>query len=94
MDRDRFFGGHPVAVMVRLALLSIVVGIVLSALDITPDKLFDHLKLWARRVYDMGFDAFEWILGYFVIGALVVFPIWFVGRLLGAFRRRSDDHGR
>jgi hypothetical protein len=93
MDRDRFFGGQPVAVLVRLVLLSIVVGIVLSALGISPSNLFYHLELLARRLYDMGFGALEWILGYFLIGALVVFPIWFIGRLLGAFGRRSDDRG-
>jgi hypothetical protein len=94
MDRERFFGGHPAAVLVRLVLLSIVVGIVLSALDITPDNLFYHLNLLARRLYDMGFGAFEWLFKYFLIGAVVVFPIWLVVRLMRAFgRRRSDDRG-
>jgi hypothetical protein len=69
MDRDRFFGGHPAAVLVRLVLLSIVAGIVLSALDITPDNLFYHLNLLARRLYDMGFGVFEWLFKYFLIGA-------------------------
>jgi Family of unknown function (DUF6460) len=94
MDRDRFFGGHPAAVLVRLVLLSIVAGIVLSALDITPDNIFYHLNLLARRLYDMGFGVFEWLFKYFLIGAVLVFPVWLVVRLLGAFRRRSDDRGR
>jgi hypothetical protein len=91
MDRDRFFGGHPVAVFVRLVLLSVVVGIVLSALEITPANFFYHVNLLARRLYDIGFGVFEWILKYFLIGAVVVFPIWIVARLMRAFGRRSDD---
>ena len=93
MDRNRFFGGHPVAVLVRLALLSIIAGIILSALDVTPVDLFDRLNLLARRIYDVGFDAFEWLLKYFLLGAVVVFPIWLVVRLVRAFGRRSDDRG-
>ncbi|HZA01396.1 MAG TPA: DUF6460 domain-containing protein [Hyphomicrobiaceae bacterium] len=93
MDRNRFFGGHPVAVLVRLALLSIIAGIILSALDVTPVDLFDRLNLLARRLYDVGFDAFEWLLKYFLLGAVVVFPIWLVVRLVRAFGRRSDDRG-
>jgi hypothetical protein len=94
MDRDRFFGGPPAAVLVRLVLLSIVAGIVLSALDITPDNIFYHLNLLARRLYDMGFGVFEWLFKYFLIGAVIVFPVWLVVRLMRTFSgRRPDDRG-
>jgi hypothetical protein len=93
MSRDRFFGGNPVGVLVRLVLLSIIVGIILSALEITPVNLFYHLNLLARRLYDIGFGAFEWILEYFLIGAAVVFPIWLIARLMRAFGRGSADRG-
>lgn len=86
MDHERLFGGNPVAVLVRLALLSIVVGIVLSALGITPGNLFYHLDLIVRRLYDMGFGAVEWVFGYLLIGAMVVVPIWLISRLLNAGR--------
>lgn len=86
MDHERLFGGNPVAVLVRLALLSIVVGIVLSALGITPGNLFYHLDLIVRRLYDMGFGAIEWVFGYLLIGAMVVVPIWLISRLLNAGR--------
>lgn len=83
MDRDRIFGGNPASVIVRLILISIVVGIVLSALGIRPDNIFYHLNLIVRRLYDMGFGAVEWIFGYFLVGAIVVIPIWLIARLLG-----------
>jgi hypothetical protein len=92
MDRDRLFGGNPIGVIVRLVLLSVVVGIVLSALGISPRNLVYHLDLMFRRIYDLGFGAVEWAFQYFLIGAVIVFPIWFVARLLGLLgRRRSDD---
>ncbi len=89
MERNAFFGGSPGAVIVRLILLSIVVGIVLSAFDITPYNILDRLNVLAKRLYDMGFGAVEWALGYFILGAIVVIPIWFVTRLL-ALGRRAD----
>jgi len=54
MDREQFFGGNPVGVLVRLVLLSIVVGVVLKALNIDPANLFYHLDVLARRIYDLG----------------------------------------
>lgn len=83
MDRERLFGGNTASVLIRLVLLSIVVGIVLSTLGIRPDNLFYHLNLIVRRLYDMGFGAVEWIFGYFLVGAMVVIPIWLLARLIG-----------
>ncbi|MDX2258967.1 MAG: DUF6460 domain-containing protein [Hyphomicrobiaceae bacterium] len=83
MDRNQVFGGNPWSVALRLAILSIVVGIVLSALGITPRNLFYHIDILFRRLYDMGFGAIEWVLGYLILGAMVVVPIWLIARVLG-----------
>jgi hypothetical protein len=91
MDRQQLLGGSPLAVAVRLIVLSIVVGIVLSALGITPASLLYHLNVLARRIYDMGFGAFEQALQYFLLGAVVVIPIWLIARLLGFLGGRSGD---
>ena len=76
MDRETLFGGNPVAVLLRLAVLSIIVGIVMSALDITPKDLIFRLRLLMQRVYDLGFGAFESVLQYLLLGAVVVVPVW------------------
>lgn len=91
MDLRGFLGGNPFAVIVRLALLSVVVGVVLSALGITPRNFFYHVEVLLRRIYDLGFGAVDWILQYLVLGAIVVVPIWLIARLLGAFGRRDDQ---
>ena len=92
MDRNSLFGGNPVAVIVRLVVLSIIVGVVLSALDIRPHELLDRLALLVQRVFDLGLPALRDAFGYFLLGAVVVIPIWIVARLLGLFRR--GDNGR
>lgn len=90
MDRNALFGGNPLGVLVRLAVLSIVVGIVLSALGITPANFFYHINILLRRLYDLGFGAFEWVLQYLVLGAMVVLPVWLIARLLGLGGRAGD----
>ena len=92
MNWERIFGGNPLGVVLRLIVLSVVVGIILSALDITPENLVYRLQILFRRIYDMGFGAIEWAFGYFLLGAIVVIPIWLIARLLGGSRRR--DEGR
>ena len=86
MDRVQFFGGNPVGVLVRLVILSIVIGIVLQALNISPPDILYRLELLIQNIYNMGFGAFRGLINYFLIGAVVVIPIWFIARLLGAFR--------
>ncbi|MGH6816118.1 MAG: DUF6460 domain-containing protein [Hyphomicrobiaceae bacterium] len=89
MDRQIFFGGNIWGVLVRLVLLSVVVGIVLSALGISLENFFYQLKNVVQRLYDIGFGAFNWVLSYFLLGAMVVFPIWIAARLLRSLGRRS-----
>ena len=83
----RFFGGPPIWVLVRLVFMSFVVGIILSALGISPHEILDSFVRLIRRIYEMGFDAIDWAIRYFVIGAFVVFPVWFVMRVLKLGKR-------
>lgn len=82
MQWRSFLGGHPVAVVVRLVLLSILVGVLLSAFGITPRNFFATIDGLARWVYDLGFSAVEWLLEYLVLGAMVVVPLFLLNRLL------------
>ncbi len=91
MDHRTIFGGNPLGVIIRLALLSIVVGVVLSALGITPRNFFYHIEVLLRRIYDLGFNTFDWLLQYLILGAIVVVPIWIIARLFGAFGRRNPE---
>ncbi len=90
MDRNTFLGGSPVGVLIRLVLLSIVVGVILSALGITPHNFFYQVRMLLQRIYDLGFGAFESVVEYLVLGAMVVVPIWFIARLIKTLRR-SDE---
>jgi hypothetical protein len=36
----------------------------------------------------MGFDAFRWLWRYFLLGAIIVVPIWLLSRLINGSRGR------
>jgi hypothetical protein len=83
---NRIFGGSPLAVLARLALVSVLVGVILSALGLNPFDIWHSLERLARSIWDMGFDAFRWLWGYFLLGAVIVIPIWLLMRLFNAPR--------
>ena len=81
---NRFFGGPPLSVMFRLVLLSILVGVILKALGLDPFNILRSIEDLIRAVWNMGFDAIEWVWRYFLLGAVIVVPIWLIVRLLRA----------
>jgi len=91
MDRDTFLGGSPLGVLIRLVLLSIVVGVVLDVLGITPFNIIERLQILLRNIYDLGFDTFKSIFRYLVLGAIVVVPIWLVARIIKTAKRGSSE---
>jgi Family of unknown function (DUF6460) len=87
---ERFFGGNPALVLVRLVILSLIVGVVLAALGFSPFDIIDSLQRLIARIYDMGFAAVEKALRYFLLGAVIVFPVWLVMRVLKVVGRSGS----
>ena len=85
---SRFLGGSPASVALRLILLSILVGVVLAAIGFDPYNILWSIQRLFRWVWDMGFDAINWMWRYFLLGAVIVIPIWLLSRLFGAPRGR------
>lgn len=83
---NRFIGGSPVAVFARLLFVSLVVGALLVWLDIRPYDLIVGFERLFHRIWALGFDAVREVAEYIAVGAVVVVPVWFVMRLLGAKR--------
>src|SRR3984885_13758346 len=83
---QRFFGGPPLAVVGRLILLSILVGVILAAIGLDPWNIIDSVRRLFLHIWNMGFDAGRWLWQYFLLGAVIVLPIWFLVRLAKAPR--------
>jgi hypothetical protein len=78
---NRFLGGPPAAVIGRLILLSILVGVILAAIGLDPEHIIESVAHLISHIWNMGFDAVRWLWRYFLLGAVIVIPIWVVVRL-------------
>ena len=79
---SRFFGGPPLMVIFRLVLLSILVGVVLKVLGLDPLNILQSIEDIIRYIWNMGFDAILSLWRYFLLGAVIVIPIWLIMRLV------------
>jgi hypothetical protein len=85
---NRFLGGPPLAVLGKLILLSILIGVVLSALGLDPWNIVTSVRRLFLSIWDMGFDAVRWLWQYFLLGAVIVIPIWLILRFVRAPKGR------
>jgi hypothetical protein len=95
---ERFFGGNPLSVILKLALVCVVVGIVLAVLGYSPPDLLrsipDLLHAFSnllRAISEMGWGWVESAFNWFILGAIIVIPIWIIIRVL---KFMSGDSGR
>ena len=78
----RFFGGSPLWVVVKLAMLSIVIGVILAVLDIDALAIVRAVQDLFYSFFENIWDALETLLRWFMLGAVIVFPVWLISRLL------------
>ncbi len=79
---ERFFGGNPLAVTLRLIIISIVAGIALKAAGFDPRELLQSIPRLIQAVYDLGFGWVRTVVEYFLLGAVIVIPVWLVLRFV------------
>lgn len=76
-----------VGTIVKIAVLSLIVGLILSALDISPARVLEGLGVTARDAIDSGASLVAWALEYVVVGAVIVVPIWLIVAVIGSRRQ-------
>mgnify|MGYP006300849573 CR=1 FL=1 len=86
---ERLTGSHVAGVALRLALISIVVGVVLQALGLDPLDLVENIRALIRYISEVGLDALEWLGTRLLIGAVVVVPIWAIIQIVRLVFRRN-----
>src|SRR5438067_12467469 len=88
----RFLGGSPLAVAFRLVLLSILVGVVLAAIGFDPWNILSSIRLLFQRLWDLGFDAVNWLWRYFLLGGVIDIPVWLLSPRFGLTRGRWSEN--
>ena len=82
---NRFLGGSPASVLVKLVFLSLLVGAFMAFLDITPFGLIEGLFDWISSVLYLSFEPVRDVGIWVLYGAIIVVPLWLLSRL---FSRR------
>lgn len=77
----RWMGGSPFWVLLRLIALSVVVGVILAALGLDPLNILASLESLIRHLFNFGFETVERLWRYFLLGAVIVIPLWLITRV-------------
>jgi hypothetical protein len=83
---NRFLGGAPGTVLVKLVFLSLLVGAFMAFLDITPFGLVNQVVEWVGSIFDLSFETVREIGRWILYGAIIVIPIWLLMRLFDSRR--------
>ncbi|BCH35210.1 hypothetical protein MesoLjLc_71400 [Mesorhizobium sp. L-8-10] len=82
----RFLGDTPGRVLLKLVVVSFIVGLVMSAFGWSPMDVVYGIRDFFLRIWNMGFAALDTFIGYFLLGAAVVVPAFLILRLM-SYRR-------
>jgi hypothetical protein len=79
---NQFLGDTPGRTAVKLIVISLVVGIIMSAINFTPIDVWYAFTNFIERIYKLGFEAFGRFGEYLVYGAIIVVPVFLFLRFL------------
>lgn len=64
--------------IIKLAILSLIVGLLLAFFGIEPLDIFNKFGETAVAIFNKSVSFLEWAVKYIIIGAMVVLPIWLI----------------
>ncbi|MDA4848066.1 DUF6460 domain-containing protein [Hoeflea poritis] len=83
---NRFLGDSLGRTLVKLVVISFIVGAVMSAFNWYPIDVIYAVRDFVVNVWELGFAALGRFGDYLLLGAVVVVPVFLVLRIL-SFRR-------
>ncbi len=82
----RFLGDTPGRTVLKLLVMSFLVGVVMSIFNWYPIDIYDMLRDAAVNLWETGFAALGRFGAYLVLGAVVVVPAFLLMRVLSLRR--------
>jgi hypothetical protein len=79
---NRVLGDTPGRTIIKLLVVSVVVGFIMSVFGWTPWDLVDFITTGVRRLWHSGFRALGDVGDYLLVGAMVVIPVFILLRIL------------
>jgi|TARA_R110002124_G_scaffold92599_8_gene235230 hypothetical protein len=77
------------SLIVKLLIVSFLVGWALTLFDITPLELLEDLTGTIGEIYSLALNSVRWAADYILLGAVVVLPIWGIVAGLNYLQRKS-----
>ncbi|RAH99485.1 integrase [Acuticoccus sediminis] len=68
--------------MIRLVVMSFVVGLILTMLDINPNDIINWVDQRFRALTNLGFESVSQFFNIMIVGAVIVVPIWLFARVI------------
>ncbi|PZU83737.1 MAG: hypothetical protein DI528_16320 [Shinella sp.] len=81
---NRFLGDTPGRTLVKLLVVSLIVGFIMTVFGIYPLDIVDGIRNFFLELWYRGFSALGRVGDYLLLGATVVIPIFIVLRLFGS----------
>lgn len=81
---NRFLGDTPGRTLVKLLVVSLIVGFIMTVFGIYPLDIVDGIRNFFLELWSRGFSALGRVGDYLLLGATVVIPIFIVLRLFGS----------
>ncbi|GGY54285.1 DUF6460 domain-containing protein [Parvularcula lutaonensis] len=94
--RDRILsptvnGGAILRTVIRLAVACLVVGALLAILRLNPIRMWQQLYEWMQTglidLFGTGLEGLSLVGTLIATGAVIVLPIWLIGKLLSLRKR-------
>ena len=79
-----------ISTIVKLAIVSLLVGFALVFFGIEPADLVKSLGSTVVKLYELVLSFMRASMKYVLIGAVVVVPIWLVFYLIGLAKRKKS----
>ena len=83
---NRFLGDTPLRIVVKLLILSVALGFVMSVLGLYPDDILRAVRDFIVNLWETGFEALGRVGDYLLLGAVIVIPVFILIRIL-SYRR-------
>lgn len=81
---ERFLGGRPTSVVIKLLLISLFVGFLMSVFGFDAIDLVNAAVRMVQDALRDGAGLFRQLGGYVLAGAAIVVPVWLLLRLTRA----------
>ncbi|UDL92210.1 DUF6460 domain-containing protein [Mesorhizobium sp. PAMC28654] len=77
----RFLGDSPFRVVLKLLVVSFLVGLVMNAFGWSPMDVVNGIQKFVIDLWNLGFNAVYRFLGYILLGAAIVIPAFILLRV-------------